>query len=97
MQTVPDDVRSMLSQGELDDADVVTSAIASLQEHYKLRFGADDARYVIVDNESEIPDLVDFINGLRDRQSNEVAACTENERKRLMTRVISMRQIEVDF
>src|SRR5262245_55949793 len=97
MEAIPDAVRAMLSEGELKDANILSSASASLHDHYKLKFGAEDVKYVIVDKENEIPDLVDFINGLKGCKNNEVGGCTENERKRLMTRVISMRQIEEDF
>jgi hypothetical protein len=98
MEAVPDGVRAMLSEGELKDSDILDNASASLHNHYKLTFGAEDIKYVIVDKEDEIPALVDFINEFRgDHENKELVRCTENERKRLATRLLSMRQIEEDF
>jgi hypothetical protein len=95
---IPDGVRAMLSEGELRDSGVLARASASLHSHYSLTFGADDAKYVIVDKEDEIPDVVDFINAIHgDRGNSELGGCTTNERKRLATRLMSMRQIEEDF
>jgi hypothetical protein len=98
LEAVPDGVRAMLSEGELKDPDVFTKASESLHTHYRLTFGADDAKYVIVDNEDETADLVDFINGFQGNHENtELVGCTENQKKRLTTRLLSMRQIEEDF
>lgn len=97
MEAVPDGVRAMLSEGELSDSELLSGASASLHDHYKLKFGAEDAKYVIVDSDDEIPEVVDFINSLKGCQNNELGGCTENERKRLTSRIMSMRQIEEDF
>jgi len=97
-ESVPDGVRAMLSEGEVKDTDILNNASASLHNHYKLTFGAEDTKYVIVDKEDEIPDLVDFINNFKgNHENNELSRCTADEKKRLTTRLISMRQIEEDF
>ena len=98
MDKIPPGVRTMLSEKEYASADALSHAINSLQTHYKLTFGAEDARYLIVDTEQDIPELVDFIDGVRgDWENTELGSCTESEKKRLTTRLISMAQIERDF
>jgi Putative abortive phage resistance protein AbiGi, antitoxin len=98
MESVPVDVRAMLSEREFVESDVLDRTNAVLHAHYRLMFAPHDARYLIVDNEDEIPDLVDFINDAHAGCENSALRnCSDNERKRLTTRVISMRQIEQDF
>jgi hypothetical protein len=53
---------------------------------------------LIVKTEGEIPELVDFIDGVRGESENkELGRCTKDERKRLTARLISMTQIQEDF
>lgn len=94
----PADVRAMLSEREYAKSEMLDQASTSLHNHYRLKFGAEDARYLIVDNEAEIPELVDFIYSVRGNYENsELGSCPLDEKKRLTTRVISMQQIEQDF
>jgi hypothetical protein len=98
LERVPEDVRTMLSQKELESADGLEKAKQSLHAHYRLTFGAEDVRYLIVESEDEIPGVVDFIERLHGNCENtELATCSLSERKRLATRLISMAQIERDF
>lgn len=95
---IPAGVRTMLSEREYAKSEILDDASTSLHNHYRLTFGAEDAKYLIVDSEDEIPELVDFIYSVQgDCENSELRSCTENEKKRLTTRLISMRQIEQDF
>jgi len=87
MEEIPVEVRTMLSAGEYAKPAILDSASTSLHNHYKLTFGAEDTKYLIVDNEDEIPELVDLIYGVQgDYENSELGSCTQNERKRLTTR-----------
>jgi hypothetical protein len=97
-QSVPVDVRAMLSEREVAEPDILGRMNAVLHSHYTLTFEPNDAKYLIVDNEEEIPELVDFINDApAGCENGPLRKCPADERKRLMTRVISMTQIEQDF
>jgi len=87
----------MLSQKEVETDDILAKASTTLQENYKLKFGAEHIRYLIVAKEGEIPEMVDFIEGLQGKSENELGSCTNYERKRLTARLISMAQIQEDF
>jgi Putative abortive phage resistance protein AbiGi, antitoxin len=98
MEEIPSGVTAMLSEREYGNSEVLENASTSLHNHYRLTFGAEDAKYLIVGSEDEIPELVDFIYSLQgDRDNSQLTRCPENERKRLATRLISMQQIEQDF
>jgi hypothetical protein len=96
---IPLGIRSMLSENEYANSDVLHTATVSLHEHYKLVFAANDVKYLIVKSEAEIPEMVDFIyDELRRKAANyELYNCREDERKRLTARLISMHQINEDF
>lgn|GEM_PF-2759733 len=94
---IPPDLRTMLSQKEVETDDILAKASTTLQENYKLKFGAEHIRYLIVATEGEIPEMVDFIEGLQGKSENELGSCTNYERKRLTARLISMAQIQEDF
>lgn len=99
LEEIPHGIRAMLSESEYENSDVLHTATASLHEHYKLVFGAQDVKYLIVKSEAEIPEMVDFIyDELRKNPANsELRNCPEDEKKRLTARLISMRQICQDF
>jgi hypothetical protein len=96
---IPSDVRSLLSEHEWTEPEVVQSATAKLQSLYKLEFGADDVSYIIVKEESEIAGMVEFVEEEMQRSPCNLALtnCTRSEKRRLASRVISMSQIEQDF
>jgi hypothetical protein len=96
---VPADIRPMLSEKEYAKGDVRDKATASLPKHYRLTFGAADIKYLIVQNEDEIPGMVDFIHGelQRSGENTELRSCPQDEKKQLMARLLSMRQIEQGF
>jgi len=98
MEQIPPEVPAMLSASKYANPKILGDATMSLHKHYSLTFGAEDTKYLIVDNEDEIPELVDFIYGVQGRGENrELRSCPQDDRKRLTTRVISMRQIQEDF
>ena len=98
MEEIPSGVRTMLSQIHYEEAERLAKATTSLHEHYRLKFVAEDVRYLIVGTEEEIPKLVDFIESIDKNSGNsDLGSCTPDEKKRLMTRLISMQQIERDF
>jgi hypothetical protein len=98
-EEIPADVRAMLSEKEYAKGDVLGKATDSLHQHYRLTFRAEDVKYLIVQHEDEIPEMVDFINGDLQRygDNTELLCCPQDEKKRLTARLISMRQIEQDF
>ncbi|MBA1196037.1 hypothetical protein G7011_02840 [Pseudomonas plecoglossicida] len=56
---------------------------------YRLRFEADDIRYIIIGSENEIPSFVDSLRDLRRFSSREV--------ERITARVLTAEQIKNDF
>ena len=99
MDEIPAGIRPMLAETEYKNSDARTTATTKLHEHYKLTFGAEDVKYLIVHEENELEEIVNFINfDLTKRgEINELQNCPEDEKKRLLTRLISMRQIQEDF
>src|SRR5262249_14417290 len=93
---IPAGIRPMLAESEYKNTGALSAATMTLHEHYKLTFGAEDVRYLIVREENELDEIVNFITyELRKRGHNdELQNCSEDEKKRLLTRLISMRQIE---
>ena len=95
---IPPDVRTMLSQKEYETDEILSTASTTLHHHYKLEFGPEHLRYLIVDKETEIPELVDFITGAEPHWENkEMGGCTNRDKKQLMARILSMQQIYEDF
>ena len=99
LEEIPKEVRAMLSQREYGDPEFLQTATTSLHQHYQLTFAAEDVKYLIVANAQEIPEIFDFIDGNVGKQcgTNELRNCSENDKKRLMARVMSMCQIKEDF
>jgi hypothetical protein len=98
MREIPSGVRTMLSQREYETGEVFARASTILQEHYTLKFGAEHIKYLIVNKQEEIPELIDCIDGLWPQAPNEeLGSCTSKEKKQLMARVMSMDWIEQDF
>jgi hypothetical protein len=98
-EEIPPGVRAILSEEDYNKAGTLDRALESLHSHYKLIFRAKDIKYLIVKDEDEIPEMVDFIyNDLKPFGDNiDLLKCPGDERKRLTTRMISMCQIEQDF
>jgi Putative abortive phage resistance protein AbiGi, antitoxin len=98
-EKIPADVRPMLSEREYGNSQVLLDATTSLHRHYRLTFAAKDVKYLIVENEEEIPEIVDFIYDQLGEQgeNTELRHCSQNDKKRLTTRVLSLRQIKQDF
>lgn len=98
-ENVPEGIRAILSEKEFQDSDILTKATGSLHEKYRLTFKAEDVKYMIVKDDDEIPEMVDFIYGelRRADENTEIRSCSTDDRKRLTTRIISMKQIEQDF
>ena len=81
MGEIPSDVRTMLSQKEYE-SDLLVKANNILHDSYRLTFGPEHVRYLIVDTERDIPELVDFIDGVRGASENKMGRCTNNEERR---------------
>ena len=96
---IPAEVRPMLSEREYGIPEVRHDATTSLHRHYRLTFAAGDVKYLIVENEQEIPEIVDFINDklVEQGENTELRDCSENDKKRLTSRLLSMKQIKQDF
>ena len=86
---IPSGVQPMLSEKNYKTIEAVDSMTKKLQDHYRLTFHADDIKYIIVKKENEIPQVVDDIS--------KNLCCSEEARKKLITRMISMKQIQEDF
>ena len=99
MDEIPDGIRPMLAEREYNDSGALDAATIRLHEHYKLTFGAEDVKYLIVKEEVDFEEIDNFIEfGLKQRcENNELRNCPEDEKRRLATRLISMRQIKEDF
>ena len=97
-EAIPPDVRTMLSQKEFEQGEALSNASRVLHAHYRLSFGAEDAKYLIVDSEDEILELVELIErGEGVWENEELRSCTRNEKRRLTTRLMTMAQIREDF
>jgi hypothetical protein len=70
----------------------IDEANANLKKSHKLEFSAKDIKYIVVKDENEIPEFVDFIyKKLKNRFFN------INDRKILISKLISVNQIEDDM
>lgn len=78
----------MFYAGKNFDEETRMAASESVKD-YRLDFDADDIRYIIIDNESEIPSFVDSLRDLRRFSSREV--------ERITARVLTAEQIRSDF
>lgn len=62
----------------------------------KLKFEIDDISYIIVEKDSQISDMVDYVLGLDTLGGNE-EPLLENDKKLLLTKIISQEKIGKDF
>ena len=62
----------------------------------KLKFKVDDISYIIVEKDDQISDMVDYILGLEALGGNE-EPMSDNEKKILLTKIISQEKIGKDF
>lgn len=81
-------VQPILSAAEMNDEETRATKTKALHTICRLRFTADDIRYVVVRSEEEVPEIVDTVNQLH---------CTPNEKKRLAARVLAIERIWADF
>ena len=65
-------------------------------KNYKLKFKVDDISYIIVEEDSQISEMVDYIIGLDSIGGNE-EPMSDNEKKILLTKIISQEKIGKDF
>jgi len=60
-------------------------------KHLRLKFEPKDIKYLIIDNDAEIPELIDFLCKAKGSKNS------YNDLERLKTRLITSRQIIEDF
>jgi hypothetical protein len=85
----PPEVQPILSEGDYSSPETYEQKTKMLQEHYTLKFHASDIKFIIVGKEDEIPEMV------KDIDDN--LPCSENDKKKLITRIITMEQIRENF
>ncbi|MGH7596918.1 MAG: abortive infection system antitoxin AbiGi family protein [bacterium] len=88
-QLIPSEVQPMLSEDDFCRPESLAEKTNILHKHYKLTFQGNDMKYIIVSKEDEIPQMVDDIY--------KIPQCSEIDKKKLITRIISMEQIQEDF
>lgn len=86
---IPPEVQPMLSDAEYANLETYAAKTKTLQKNYTLKFHANDIKYIIVRAEEEISQIVDDIY--------ETLQCSEDDKNRLITRIITMEQIQEDF
>jgi len=84
------DISEWLSQDEFDDKARLEAANKLAAERAALRFSPKDVRHLFVASDSDIPDLVDFINRRTDRSSS-------TDRTLLVTKITSLESIRMDM
>ncbi len=62
----------------------------SLENDFKLEFAPSDIKYIIVGNESDVLHMADNISQIN-------LNCSDNDKKLLITKIISMERIQQDF
>jgi hypothetical protein len=88
-QSIPTEVQPMLAEDDYAKPEVFAEKTNILHQHYKLTFHGNDIKYIIVSKEEEIPQIVDEVY--------KMPQCSEIDKKKLITRIISMKQIQEDF
>ena len=84
------DMDEFLTQEEFNDPKIKDKANEKAAEKSMQRFSPSDVKYIFVRSDSDIPDLVNFINDALDRYPSA-------ELKILTTRIVSLEQIEKDM
>lgn len=70
--------------------------IIGVPMNYKLKYKVDDISYIIVEKDDQISDMVDYILGLDSIGGNE-ELMPDNDKKLLLTKIISQEKIGKDF
>lgn len=65
-------------------------------KNFKLKFKVDDISYIIVEKDDQISDMVDYILGLESIGGND-EPMPDDDKKLLLTKIISQEKIEKDF
>ncbi len=84
-----DDIPRILTRPQFEDEDVRRSANEKAKTHCALSFTPADVQYIFVPDDSEIPDLVDFIN-------RELDSYPMVDIKKLTTRILTVTAVEHD-
>lgn len=80
----------LVGPNESDNPEVIKEANAERRQDSMLKFTPSDVRYLLVENTSDIPSLVDFIN-------TKLGDFSHNELKILTTKIISLDEISKDI
>lgn len=81
---------SRLLDYEFENAEFLKAYNDDIAKYHRLEFVPNDISYIIVEKESEILETIDLVQTIKER-------FTENEKKLLTTRIISMERIKEDF
>ena|ERR1039457_6864243 len=84
-----EDIQSILPPSYFADEEKRKAYDALLERHCMLKFNTNDIRYIFVARDSDIPTLVDFING-------DNVLGTADDKKILLTRITSLEHLEKD-
>ncbi len=91
---VDEKIENGILEEEWKEAGVPEASNELTRAHCLLDFKADDIRYLFVEKDSDIPDMVDFINS---SASNLGARFTGAEMKILQTRIVSQESLAQDL
>lgn len=85
-----EEVKSYLLKPSFDDQECLNQHNQSSKEHSSLKFTPKDVKYIFVKNDSDIPDMINFIQTDLDHYPSA-------DLKVLMSRVISLESIQLDM
>ncbi|MBD1571606.1 MULTISPECIES: abortive infection system antitoxin AbiGi family protein [Aliivibrio] len=83
-------IQAYLKKAEFDDETKLVDENLKTKEHASLTFTPRDVKYIFVKNDSDIPDIINFIQ-------NELDHNQASELKVLMSRVVSLESIQSDI
>ena len=79
----------ILTKKQYSDVSIMGEFISNLRK-VRLSFGPDDIKYIIIKNENEIPWMAEKLRDIKEKYKNETV-------QKLLTRIITSRQIKEDF
>ena len=83
-------IKPFLYENEFHDKQVIEAENIKSKEQYSLKFSPSDIKYLFVKSDSDIPDLINFIQAELDHYSS-------SDIKILMSRVVSLETISSDM
>lgn len=85
-----DEFSDHLNKSIFEDTDKVNAENALTKQHAMLRFSPRDIRYIFVKEDSDVPDMVDFIY-------TKLRHLIASDQQMLMSRVVSLESLREDL